>query len=306
MKILKRVQRIISVLRGLDAKLEKVQQSLGRIESRQLSMRKESHINDSEFKVYSQWGEDGIIQHLINMVDIERPVFVEFGVENYTEANTRFLLVNNNWSGLVIDGGQENIQYIKQDNIYWRYNLRAECAFIDKDNINELIQSNGIDGDIGLLSVDIDGNDYWVWDAINVIQPRIVICEYNSLFGAKKKVATPYDPSFFRTDGHYSNLYYGASISALTDLANSKGYALVGGNKAGNNIFFVRRDLMEKLEEKRPEDVYVESQFRESRGEDGMLTFLSMSERLELLKDMPVVNVEDSIEYLIKDLYGLE
>jgi len=303
---MKRIRKILNVIGSFNDRLKKIQESLGRIETRQISLCDDSKIGNSEFQVYSQWGEDGIIQYLINNVDIERPIFVEFGVEQYTEANTRFLLINNNWSGLVIDGTQKHIDYIKNDPIYWRYNLKAECAFIDKDNINELISKNGVHGDIGILSVDIDGNDYWVWDAIDVIQPRIVICEYNSLFGAKKKVATPYDPSFFRTDGHYSNLYYGASISALTDLANSKGYALVGGNKAGNNIFFVRRDLMEKLEEKRPEDVYVESQFRESRGEDGMLTFLSMSERLELLKDMPVVNVEDSIEYLIKDLYGLE
>ena len=118
--------------------LEHIKTSLGRIEARQLG----NTVNDiraHEFKVFSQWGEDGIIQFLINQINIPNRIFIEFGVQNYTESNTRFLLQNNNWSGLVIDGSQNNISYVKNDPIYWRYNLKAECAFIDRDNINRLI-----------------------------------------------------------------------------------------------------------------------------------------------------------------------
>jgi hypothetical protein len=305
LSLFKKIKDQFLLLREINERLKRLQQAVGRIEGRQLIAKDTSHFSSYEFQIYSQWGEDGIIQYILSRVNIEHSVFVEFGVENYMEANTRFLLVNDNWSGLVIDGDQDNINSIKQDSIYWKYNLKAECAFIDKDNINELIRSNGITGDIGILSVDIDGNDYWVWDAINVIKPRIVICEYNSLFGPEKSVTTPYAPRFIRTNAHYSNLYYGASISALTKLADIKGYALVGGNKAGNNIFFVRTDLMENLEEKSPSDVYIESQFRESRDENGNLTFLSMQERLELLKDMKIVNIEDGNEYYIKDVYEI-
>ncbi|MFM6343717.1 MAG: hypothetical protein ACKPFK_01030, partial [Dolichospermum sp.] len=106
-----------------------------------------------EFRAFSQWGEDGIIQFLIRNVPINRKIFVEFGVQNYTESNTRFLLINNNWSGLVIDGGSEEIYYIKNDPIYWQYNLKAVNSFITKDNINQIISDNGIQGEIGLLSV---------------------------------------------------------------------------------------------------------------------------------------------------------
>ncbi|MFM6910727.1 MAG: hypothetical protein ACKPKT_25530, partial [Dolichospermum sp.] len=101
--------------------LHKLQETLGRIEARQLETLNSKSIRDNEFRAFSQWGEDGIIQFLIRNVPINRKIFVEFGVQNYTESNTRFLLINNNWSGLVIDGGSEEISYIKNDPIYWQY-----------------------------------------------------------------------------------------------------------------------------------------------------------------------------------------
>ncbi|MBN4076894.1 hypothetical protein JYT48_01300 [Mariprofundus ferrooxydans] len=263
------------------------------------------NFSDYEFQVYSQWGEDGLIQYLIRQVEIENPVFIEFGVEAYAESNTRFLLMNNNWSGLVIDGSEKNIASIKQDPIYWRYNLKAECAFIDQGNINDIIEKNGIAGDIGLLSVDIDGNDYWVWDAIDSISPRIVICEYNSIYGFEAQVTVPYDPHFYRTRAHFSNLYWGASIGALTSLAGSKGYALVGSNSAGNNLFFVRHDVMGRLKEITPQEAHTVSQFRESRDEGGNLTLLPFEARISVIKEMPLVNLADHKQYLIKELYGL-
>ncbi|MFM6025585.1 MAG: hypothetical protein ACKPER_22095, partial [Dolichospermum sp.] len=134
--------------------------------NRQIDGFTKNSIFDNEFRAFSQWGEAGIIQFLIRNVHISRKIFVEFGVQNYTESNTRFLLINNNWSGLVIDGGLEEITYIKNDPIYWQYNLKAINSFITKDNINQILSDNGIQGEIGLLSVDIDGNDYWVWQAI--------------------------------------------------------------------------------------------------------------------------------------------
>ena len=135
-----------------------------------------------EFKVFSQWGDDGIIQFLINYLDIKHKTFIEFGVENYTECNTRFLLVNNNWKGLIFDGSEKNITAIKKDNFYWQYNLTAECEFITTENINHLIKKNNFSGKVGILHIDIDGNDYHVWRAITEVEADIVIMEYNSVF----------------------------------------------------------------------------------------------------------------------------
>jgi hypothetical protein len=281
--------------------LEHIKTSLGRIEARQLGSTA-NDIRAHEFKVFSQWGEDGIIQFLINQIEIPNRIFIEFGVQNYTESNTRFLLQNDNWSGLVIDASQHNISYIKNDPIYWRYNLKAECAFIDRDNINRLISLNGISGDIGLLSIDIDGNDYWVWEAIDCISPRVVICEYNSLFGPAAHVTVPYDKNFQRSRGHYSNLYYGASIAALTSLAAQKGYSLAGSNTTGNNVFFVRNDLIENLKIYTPAEAYVTSQFRESRDNRGIPTFLDFQQRHELIKDLEVYDIDSGTNITIRDI----
>lgn len=315
MGILKKISQVINFARTMDSRLalmstlddrlQKIQQSLGRIESSQLAMLNPRDFSKYEFQVYSQWGEDGLIQYLIHKVEIDRLIFVEFGVQKYTESNTRFLLINNNWSGLVIDGTEQNIQFIKNDPIYWRHNLKAEHAFIDKDNINALIKRSGITGDIGLLSVDIDGNDYWIWEAINVINPRIVICEYNSLWGNKLAVTVPYTPTFTRTEAHSSNLYYGASIVALNDLANAKGYSLVGSNTAGNNVFFVRNDLLGNINVVTPETAWVQSKFRESRNAAGELTFLTFEDRLAAVADVQLVHLSDGKQYKVREIYDL-
>ena len=126
------------------------------------------------------------------------PMFVEFGVETYVEANTRFLLRHRGWSGLVMDGSAANVARIRSDPIFWRYNLKAVEAFITRENIDSLIESQGLRGDIGLLSIDIDGNDYWVWEAVSVVRPAIVVIEYNARFGTDAAVTVPYDPGFVR------------------------------------------------------------------------------------------------------------
>ena len=173
-------------IKRLSARVVRMQESLGRIESRQSATA--GDLREAEFRAFSQWGEDGIIQFLLRQVKVECEIFVEFGVESYVEANTRFLLTNNNWSGLVLDGSAENIRRIKKSGIYWQHNLKAVEAFITRDNINALLVENGISDDIGLLSVDIDGNDYWVWQAIDAISPAIVVLEYNARFGVSEVV----------------------------------------------------------------------------------------------------------------------
>ena len=252
-----------------------------------------------EFQVFSQWGDDGIIQYLINYLDIETKVFIEFGVQDYKESNTRFLLINNNWSGLVMDGDEANINSIKRDSLYWRYDLRAKKAFVTSENINTLLTEEGITGNIGLLHIDIDGNDYWIWKSIDVISPDIVIMEYNSVFGCDRAITIPYAPNFVRTSAHYSNLYAGSSLLALCDLAESKGYCLVGSNSAGNNAYFVKKEMIRDLKPLTAKEGYVESKFRESRDKKGELTYLRAEERLNLISGMPIYNTrEDKTEEL--------
>ena len=224
---------------------------------------------------------------------VPRRVFVEFGVQDYTEANTRFLLTNDQWSGLILDGSAEHIAAVRQSPIYWRHNLKAVQAFVTRENINDLLREHGISGEIGLLSVDIDGNDYWVWEAIDAVNPAIVVVEYNARFGPERAVTVPYDPAFVRENAHYSCIYYGASLAALVGLGRRKGYAFVGSNRAANNAFFVRRDLLPaSLPERTAAEGWRPCQFRESRDRAGALTFLDPQAEAALLSTTKLVEVE--------------
>ena len=160
---------------------------LGRMASRQVrAMEVISSLDEVEFKVFSQWGEDGIIDWLIERAEIPPNLhsFIEFGVESYGEANTRFLLQNRNWRGLVMDGDPAQIERLnRKKELFWAYDLTAKSAFITRENINDLFLDSGFSGEIGLLSIDIDGNDYWVWEAIRAVRPIICVCEYNAVFG---------------------------------------------------------------------------------------------------------------------------
>jgi hypothetical protein len=252
------------------------------------------------FKVFSQWDEDGIIQYLINKLPIENETFIEFGVENYEESNTRFLMLNNNWQGMVLDGCGADIRAIRKDPIYWQYDLQAKAAWITRENIDTLLSQSGFSPDVGLLSIDIDGNDYWIWEAIQSIRPRIVLVEYNGLFKLAP-VAVPYRDDFDRTSAHHSNLYYGSSLAALHSLAKKKGYVLVGSNFWGHNAFFIRSDIAGEFKSLEPHEAYVASKFREARDSSGHLTYTRGDDRVKLIEHLPVVNVVTGESRPLKD-----
>jgi hypothetical protein len=263
-------------------------------------------LGDVEFKVFSEWGEDGIIQYLINNVEIKNKTFIEFGVSDYKESITRFLLMNDLWKGLVIDSSAECISSIQKDEIYWRYNLKAINNFITSENINNIFLKEGFTGEIGLLSVDIDGNDYWVLEKIDVIDPVIIVCEYNSLFGKEFPVSIKYDPNFIRSKAHYSNLYFGASLPALVKLAEKKGYDFVGSNSAGSNAFFVKKGLSKNLKIFTAAEGYKQSQFRQSRDLNGNLTFLIWEEAKKIIEDMETINTVTGKSLLLKEVFESE
>lgn len=253
------------------------------------------NLSDYEFKVFSQWGEDGIIQRLTNLVEIKNKTFIEFGVEDFTESNCRFLLMKDDWKGFVIDGSDSNINKIKSSYYYWRHDLNAFKSFVTRENINDILARSEFDSDLGLLSIDIDGVDYFVLEAIDYYKPRILVLEYNPFFGPHRKITVPYRPDFVRTKAHYSNIYFGASLSAMTSLAQKKGYALVCTGTTGANAFFVRNDLLsDQLKAKSATELYPSFNCRESRDEQGNLTCLPFSKAMSLIKGLPVFNVETS------------
>ncbi len=261
-------------------------------------------LRESEFQVFSQWGEDGIIQFLLAHVPVANEVFVEFGVQDYVESNTRFLLMNNLWSGLIMDGSEEWMAAVRKSNLSWRHTLHAKAAWVTSENVNDLISSAGISGDIGILSVDIDGMDYWVWKAINIVQPRIIIVEYNALFGPDIKVTPPYNPGFERAKSHHSHLFYGISLSAIGQLGSEKGYTLVGTNTAGNNAFLVRKDLASVFPKRNVSELYRAARFREARGTDGQLAFPTFAEAQAMIADCIVQDLSTGTQLMLKDVNG--
>lgn len=300
------IQASYSQVQSLDREMEALKLLMGKTLVNQVKQRGIYHdIQDAEFSVFSQFGDDGIIQYLVHQIKPKNQTFIEFGTQNYRESNTRFLLMNNNWKGLIIEGDSSCIEFVKQEQIYWKYDLTAVNHFIDKDNINQIFMENGFSGEIGLLSIDIDGNDYWIWECINTVNPVIVIAEYNSVFGPDYAITVPYDPAFYRTNAHHSNLYWGCSLKALYLLAETKGYVFVGTNSNGNNAHFVRKDKVGKLPSIGIQTGYTESRFRESRDEQGNLTYLSGRDRLRMVKDMNVYNVENGTLETIESLFEL-
>lgn len=250
-------------------------------------------LKEIEFCAFSQWGEDGILDWLASNIEGIAPSFVEFGVGNYKESNTRLLLQLHNWKGLILDGSQEHIKNIQKEELYWRHDLQAKCAFIDKDNINQLIAVAGFSGDLGLLSVDIDGNDYWVWKAIDIVKPMIVVSEYNAILGDKHQLTVPYKKEFQRSKAHHSLLYFGASLPALIHLGKEKGYKFIGTASNGCNAFFVREDCFKSIEDKIKSVWVYPLVAREARDIHGELSFISGADRAQLIKDMEFVDVKN-------------
>jgi hypothetical protein len=201
--------------------------------------------------------------------------------------------VNNNWRGLVIDGSPKNVENIRRSGLCWAHDLTALCNFVTDENIDDLLRKASVPSQIGLLSIDVDGQDLWIFQNITATKADILVMEYNHRFGATRRITVPRDPNFYRTNAHHSNIYYGASLAALERAAERKGYRLVGCNTAGNNAFFVRQELLnEHVLPTTAAKAFRSGYFHESRGRDGALTYLTAQQEHEILKDLPYVEIE--------------
>lgn len=192
------------------------------------------------FKVYAQNDEDGIIQEIFRRIGVVHRSFVEFGIGTGVECNTVRLLVDS-WKGLWIEADPPAAAELRRNFAPFMAagTLALQQSVVTAETINALIEQGGMRGEVDLLSIDIDYNDYWVWKALAAIDPRVVIIEYNATLRPPMSLVVPYRPDG-RWDG--SN-FYGASLEALVRLGAAKGYRLVGCSIAGVNAFFVRADL---------------------------------------------------------------
>ncbi len=198
-------------------------------------------LNRFEFSAFSQNGEDGIIEEIFKRIGTTNRFFVEFGVETGIETNGTYLLYKG-WNGYWIDGTQKNVDAIKQNfsTAISSKQLQVKCSFITAENIEELFREASVPQEFDLLSIDIDRNDYYIWNAIQTYSPRVVIIEYNSIFRPGCEFVVPYKADKW-WDGT-SN--FGASLESLYLLGQAKGYKLVACDFTGVNAFFVREDLV--------------------------------------------------------------
>lgn len=186
------------------------------------------NLNDYEWKYYSQHGEDGIIDAIFKKIGTTNKYYVEFGVGDATECNTRYLTEFSGWDGILMD-------CIKTDN------SKIKNVIVNAENIVDLFKEYNVPKEFDLLSIDIDSNDYWVWKAITGYKPRVVIIEYNACFPPTESKTIFYDPNY-RWD---ISDYFGATLSAMVKLGKEKGYTLVGCDSSGTNAFFVLNELAE-------------------------------------------------------------
>jgi len=219
---------------------------------RQLSKSPSTRLSDASFDIFTYHGEDGIIAYLLEQLGSVPKLFVDIGAGDCVKSNCACLALHFNWNGLFID---KNADQLSIGRNFYKKKIEKGAAIrflaseVSAENVNEIIANAGISNEVGLLTIDIDGNDYWIWKAINAIQPCIVVIEAKVEFG-HHNIVVPYGP-----ENHHSTdrLYNGASVEALVKLGKEKGYKLVGANPKGYNLFFVRSN--EDLSAATPADV---------------------------------------------------
>lgn len=201
-------------------------------------------INQTGFRVFSQYEEDGKLLFCLSQIGMTNKTFIEIGADDGINSNSANLYFNFGFHGLFIDG---NISAIKRGKRFfskyphpWFYPPKFSHAMVKRENINDIISEAGFKGEIGLLSIDIDGNDYWIWDALEVVKPQVVIIETHNEFGMSDLVV-PYDSNYVYPGKH--PIYHGASPVAMQKLGRKKGYRLVGANEMGYNFIFVKEEL---------------------------------------------------------------
>ena len=279
-----------------------------------LNMRKNykniSNLNEVDFKVFSQNGEDGIIDYLLFSLQIEKPKFIEIGVGDYYESNTRFLFERSSGDGLIIDI-IDNFQKRVEKNIrLWRGNLKILNRKIDSENILATLKEFNFFDNIDLFSIDVDGIDYWILEKMPKKFCKLIVAEYNPYFGSNLEISVPNDKNFDRSKYHHSNLCFGASLKSIINLLDRKGFAFLGTNLFKNNAFFVNSDFKDNLFLEIPNNnelnSFTNASFRESRDINNKLNFIDPKDILNEIKKCKVVDLSSSENKVkkIEDLFN--
>ena len=260
-------------------------------------------LEQSECKIFSQNGEDGILDYIISMLKIERPNFIEIGVGTYVEANTRFIYDRHSPKGLIIDTEKNLANKVFSNVNSWKGDLRVVEERVSTENINNIISKN-CNFNIDIFSLDIDSIDYWIIEKLKENISKIFVAEYNSTFGSSLEVTVPNLNNFDRKEYHYSHLCYGMSLKALINIMAKKNFYFIGTNSVRNNAFFISNEcpIDKYFKNLKIEDInyYVDSNIRESRDTKGNLNYLSGSKKLKEIYDCEVIDLSSDLKRKVK------
>ena len=203
--------------------------------------------SDVEFRAFSQNGEDGILLFIFSLIGSGNKRCVEICAGDGIQCNSANLILNHGWTGLLVDGNLENVlrgrEFYANHPDTFSFPPVFAHTWVDRETVNEMVEANGYSGEVELLSLDLDGVDYWIWDAIEVIRPKVVVAETQCIWGAEDSVTVPYRRDFSSPLVQGFGIYSGASLPAFVRLGKRKGYRLVGTQALGFNAFFVRDDV---------------------------------------------------------------
>lgn len=205
-------------------------------------------LSQTGVRVFSQFEEDGILLAIMAAIGASRKTFIDLGSANGINSNCANLAINLGWNGLFIDGDADSIAegkafYARHPDT-WIHPPTFRQGFIQCENVNELITEAGFSGEVDLLSIDLDGNDYWIWNAVTAVKPNVVIIETHVEFGFES-IVVPYDKDYYYPGKHPD--YHGASVPAMKKLGEKLGYRLVASNHYGFNTIYVREDLAQTV-----------------------------------------------------------
>jgi hypothetical protein len=210
------------------------------------------NIRDAGFRVYSQFEEDGIILYVLSMIGFKTRRVVEMCCGAGNECMAANLILNHGFDGFLFDGSQDNIRradaFFRSKRDCLLYSPLLTAAWITAENVNELLSKSGCGGEVDLFALDIDGNDYWVWKAIEAINPRLFVVETHNVIPSDRSLAIEYRPDFnYLEQSGTARMYLGASLLAMMKLCKRRGYRLIGGHRHGFNAFFLRDDEGQKF-----------------------------------------------------------
>lgn len=244
-------------------------------------------VNEVGFQCHSQADEDGILLYLFSIIGTSNRQCVEICAGDGIECNTANLILHHGWHGLLVDGNPRNVrrgaQHYARSRATYVYPPKFVHAWVTRHSVNEIISASGFPNDMDLLSLDLDGVDYWIWEALEAV-PRVVVLEYQDILGPERSWTVPYSDDFRyqdypTTDGMPN--FAGASLAAFVKLGHQKGYRLVGVNRYGYNAFFVKRGI--------GEGVLPEIQVRDCFGHPKVVW--GMKTRFPTVQDLPWVEV---------------